>query len=63
MKIFNNLLSRKSIIRFFLILIAISVIMKLFGVGYITDVLVLGLVAHANTMIGLNSWEKLKSKK
>ena len=55
-----DILSRKFWIRSFLFLITVSVIMKLFGVAHISDALILGLVAHANTMIGLNAWEKVK---
>ena len=54
MRIFKYL-SKKFFIRFFLILISIIIIQKIFGVSYISDGMALGAMAYVATLIGLNS--------
>jgi hypothetical protein len=46
------------VIRFFLILIAIIIVQKISGVGYITDTFALGMMVYVGTLIGLNNVNK-----
>lgn len=55
-----NWMNRKFFIRIILLLIIASYVLKLWGVSYITDTLLLGMVAHSIALIGLNAWEKAK---
>ncbi len=55
-----NWMNRKFFIRIILLLIIASYVLKLWGVSYITDALLLGMVAHSIALIGLNAWEKAK---
>ena len=57
-----NWMNRKFFIRIILLLIIASYGLKLWGVSYITDTLLLGMVAHSIALIGLNAWEKVKNE-
>lgn len=56
-------MSAKFIIRCLLLLVIAAFILRLFGISGISDVLLLGLMAHSMTAIGLNVWEKKKADK
>lgn len=51
-------MSAKFVIRALLVLVIVTFILRLFGVSNISDILLLGLMAHSMTAIGLNVWEK-----
>jgi len=55
-------MNRKFFIRIILLLIIASYILKLWGVIYITDTLLLGMVAHSIGLIGLNAWENIRGE-
>jgi len=52
-------ISRKTIIRTILILIIASYIMRLAGIGNISDTLLLGMIGHSIALIGLKAWEDI----
>jgi len=51
-------MSNKFFIRLFLWLIIVTIIMKLCGIDYISDALVLGMMGYIIGLIGLNNVEK-----
>lgn len=55
-----NWMNRKFFIRIILLLIILTYVLKLWGVPHISDALLLGMVVHSITLIGLNAWEKAK---
>jgi len=55
-----NWMNKKFFIRIILLLIIASYLLKLWGVSYITDTLLLGMVTHSIALIGLNAWENVK---
>jgi hypothetical protein len=57
-----NWMSRKFFIRVILLMVIASYGLKLFGVSYITDTLMLGMVAHSIALIGLNAWENKRGE-
>lgn len=56
----NKILKSKNIIRFYLVLIAVIVIMKICNISYISDVLVLGLFAYVSVLIKLYNEKRNK---
>jgi membrane-anchored glycerophosphoryl diester phosphodiesterase (GDPDase) len=55
-----NWMDKKFFIRVILILVIASFTLKLAGISYISDNLLLGLMAQAVGLIGLKSWEKIR---
>lgn len=55
-----NWMNRKFFIRVILLMVIASYGLKLFGVSYISDTLLLGMVAHSIALIGMNAWENIK---
>ncbi len=51
-------MSNKFFIRLFLWLIIVTIIMKLCGINYISDALVLGMMGYVIGLIGMNNVEK-----
>ena len=51
-------MTNKFFIRLFLWLIIVTIIMKLCGIDYISDALVLGMMGYVIRLIGLNNVEK-----
>jgi len=51
-------MTNKFFIRLFLWLIIVTIIMKLCGIDYISDALVLGMMGYVIGLIGLNNVEK-----
>ena len=51
-------MTNKFFIRLFLWLIILTIILKLFGIDYISDALVLGMMGYVIGLIGLNNVEK-----
>lgn len=58
MKTIDNLLKSKTIIRFFLLLIAVTVIMRLAGAHHISDTLTLGMMGFVAGLIALHNNDK-----
>lgn len=54
-------MSKKFLIRTLIVLVVTAFILRLFGVSSISDVLLLGLMAHSGTLIGLNVWDKQRN--
>lgn len=54
----NKILSSKNIIRFFLVLIAVIVVQKIFGVAYISDTMALGAMGFVAGLITLYNQDK-----
>lgn len=57
-----NWMNRKFFIRVILLMVIASYALKLFGVSYISDTLLLGMVTHSIALIGLNAWENKKGE-
>ncbi len=55
-------MNRKFFIRIILLMVIASYSLKLFGVAYISDTLLLGMVAHSIALIGLNAWESINKE-
>ena len=53
-----DIMKNKYIIRVFILLIMITCVMKLCGIEYISDALVLGLMGYVTGLITLNNVEK-----
>ena len=53
-----DIMKNKYIIRVFILLIMITCVMKLCGIEYISDTLVLGLMGYVTGLITLNNVEK-----
>lgn len=56
-------LSRKTILRTILVLVIASYVMRLAGIGNISDTLLLGMIGHSIALIGLKAWEDVRSQK
>jgi hypothetical protein len=54
-------MSKKFMIRLLIVLVIITFILRLFNVSAISDALLLGLMAHSGTLIGLNVWDKKRN--
>lgn len=54
-------LNRKTILRTILVLIIVSYVMRLAGIGQISDTLLLGMIGHSIALIGLKAWEDINS--
>jgi len=53
-----DIMKNKYIIRVFILLIMITCVMKLCGIDYISDALVLGMMGYVIGLIGMNNVEK-----
>ena len=53
-----DIMKNKYIIRVFILLIMVTCVMKLCGIDYISDALVLGMMGYVIGLIGLNNVEK-----
>ena len=53
-----DIMKNKYIIRVFILLIMVTCVMKLCGIDYISDALVLGMMGYVIGLIGMNNVEK-----
>jgi len=53
-----DIMKNKYIIRVFILIIMVTCVMKLCGIEYISDTLVLGLMGYVIGLIGMNNVEK-----
>lgn len=53
-----DIMKNKYIIRVFILLIMVTCVMKLCGIEYISDALVLGMMGYVIGLIGMNNVEK-----
>lgn len=56
-------MSKKFFIRTILLLIIASYITKLMDASYLSDTLLLGMIAHSIGLISISSWKDVQSKK
>ena len=53
-----DIMKNKYIIRVFILIIMVTCVMKLCGIDYISDALVLGMMGYVIGLIGMNNVEK-----
>jgi hypothetical protein len=63
MKKIVDLLSTKFFIRLYLVMIAVIVGQKIYGVSYITDTMTLGAMGFITALIGIYTAEKVNTSK
>ena len=58
-----DFLSKKLMIRIYLVLIMLATVLKIVGFEYISDQLILGLYGFVSVLIGLSNWDKQNKTK